>query len=54
MKNLINKLIIPFSILVLINIIGFIYHWNYEGATVGSIIGMFVALLTSEIRAKFD
>jgi hypothetical protein len=54
MKNLINKLMIPFAILVLLNIIGFVYHLNYEGATVGSIIGMFVAMLTNEIRAKFD
>ena len=30
------------------------YHYNYEGALVGSIIGMMVAFLANEIRAKFD
>jgi glucose-6-phosphate-specific signal transduction histidine kinase len=30
------------------------YHYNYEGALVGSIIGMMVAFLANEILAKFD
>jgi membrane associated rhomboid family serine protease len=54
MKNLINKLIFPVIVLAVINIIGSVYHMNYEGAVVGSVVGMIVALLVSEIRAKFD
>ena len=54
MKTLLNKLAIPFGVLVAINIIGFIYHKNYEGAVIGSIAGMLVAFLATEIRAKFD
>jgi hypothetical protein len=54
MKNLMNKLAIPFAVLLSINIIGFVYNKNYEGAVIGSIIGMIVAFLATEIRAKFD
>lgn len=54
MKTLLNKLAIPFLALVVINMIGFAYHTNYEGAVVGSVIGMLVAFIATEIRAKFD
>jgi glucose-6-phosphate-specific signal transduction histidine kinase len=54
MKTVINKLTIPLTILALINMIGMAYHYNYEGALIGSIIGMMVAFLANEIRAKFD
>ena len=54
MKTLISKLTIPITLLAIINIIGVLYHLNYEGALVGSIVGMIVAFLVIEIRAKFD
>lgn len=54
MKTLLNKLAIPFIVLVAINLIGFIYNKNFEGAVIGSIVGMVVAFLATEIRAKFD
>jgi hypothetical protein len=54
MKTLINKLAIPFLILIAINMIGFVFHKNYEGAVIGSIVGILCGFLASEIRAKFD
>ncbi len=54
MKTVINKLTVPLTLLAMINMIGMAYHFNYEGALVGSIIGMMVAFLANEIRAKFD
>jgi hypothetical protein len=54
MKNFFNKLTIPLIVLGVINIIGFIYHTNYTGAVVGSFVGLIVAFLSIEIRAKFE
>jgi uncharacterized membrane protein YdjX (TVP38/TMEM64 family) len=54
MKTLMNKLAIPFLALLIINMIGYAYHVNYEGCVVGSLVGMIVGFLASEIRAKFD
>jgi putative effector of murein hydrolase LrgA (UPF0299 family) len=54
MKTLLNKLAIPFAVLAVINLIGFVYNKNFEGAVIGSVIGMIVAFLATEIRAKFD
>jgi putative effector of murein hydrolase LrgA (UPF0299 family) len=54
MKTLLNKLAIPFAVLFVINAIGFVYNKNFEGAVIGSIVGMIVAFLATEIRAKFD
>jgi hypothetical protein len=54
MKSVINKLIVPLTLLAVINMIGMAYHYNYEGALVGSIVGMLLAFLANEIRAKFD
>jgi len=54
MKTVINKLTVPLTLLAVINMIGMAYHFNYEGALIGSIIGMIVAFLANEIRAKFD
>jgi glucose-6-phosphate-specific signal transduction histidine kinase len=54
MKTVINKLTVPLTLLAMINMIGMAYHFNYEGALIGSIIGMMVAFLANEIRAKFD
>ena len=54
MKTLLNKLMMPFAILLLINMVGLLYHKNYEGAVMGSIIGMLVGFLILEIRAKFE
>jgi len=54
MKNFFNKLTIPLIVLGIINIIGFIYHTNYTGAVVGSFVGLIVAFLSIEIRAKFE
>jgi glucose-6-phosphate-specific signal transduction histidine kinase len=54
MKTVINKLTVPFTLLAIINLIGMAYHYNYEGALIGSIIGTMVAFLANEIRAKFD
>jgi len=54
MKTVINKLTVPFTLLAMINLIGMAYHYNYEGALIGSIIGTMVAFLANEIRAKFD
>lgn len=54
MKTLLNRLAIPLIVLASINLIGFIYYKNFEGAVAGSIVGMIVAFLATEIRAKFD
>jgi len=54
MKTLLNKLAIPFTVLLAINLIGLVYNKNYEGAVMGSIAGMIVVFLATEIRAKFD
>ena len=54
MKTVINKLTVPLTLLAMINLIGMAYLYNYEGALIGSIIGMMVAFLANEIRAKFD
>jgi putative effector of murein hydrolase LrgA (UPF0299 family) len=54
MKTLINKLTIPALILLAINFVGFVFHKNYEGAVVGSIVGMIVAFLALEIKAKYE
>jgi putative effector of murein hydrolase LrgA (UPF0299 family) len=54
MKTLLNKLAIPFAVLIVINVIGFVYNKNFEGAVIGSVAGMLVAFLATEIRAKFD
>jgi hypothetical protein len=54
MKNIINKLTVPMALLIVINLIGLSYHYNYEGAIVGSVIGMLIAFLANEIRAKFE
>lgn len=52
MRQLINKLTIPLIILFVINIIGFAFYKNYEGAVVGSIVGTLIAFLGLEIKAK--
>ena len=54
MKTLLNKLLFPFIIFLFVNMIGFVYAKNYEGAVAGSLIGMLVAVLVLEIRAKID
>jgi putative effector of murein hydrolase LrgA (UPF0299 family) len=54
MKNLMNRLLIPAIILLAINLIGFMFYRNYEGAVVGSVIGMLVAFLALEIRTKTE
>ena len=54
MKTLINKLTIPAIILLAINLIGLVFHKNYEGAMMGRIVGVLCAFLATEIRAKFD
>jgi hypothetical protein len=54
MRNLINKLIVPFFILLFINAIGLLFYKNYDGAVAGSIIGVLCGFLVLEIRAKFD
>ena len=54
MKILLNKLAIPFAVLLAVNAIGLVYNKNFEGAVIGSIIGMIVGFLATEIRAKFD
>lgn len=54
MRQLLNKLTIPLIILFAINLIGFAFHKNYEGAVIGSIVGMLVAFLALEIKAKYE
>jgi len=54
MKTLLNKLMMPFAILILINMVGLLFYKNYEGAVMGSVIGMLVGFLILEIRAKFE
>jgi hypothetical protein len=54
MKNILNKLFVPVSTVIVINIIGLIYHTNFEGAVIGSITGMVVGIIVNEIRAKFE
>jgi putative effector of murein hydrolase LrgA (UPF0299 family) len=31
-----------------------VFHKNYEGAVVGSVVGMIVAFLALEIKAKYE
>jgi len=45
---------VPMIILLAINIVGFLFHKNYEGAVVGSVVGMIMAFLALEIKAKYD
>jgi len=54
MKKILNKLLFPFIIFLFVNMIGFVYAKNYEGAVAGSLIGMLVAILVLEIRAKIE
>ena len=54
MKKILNKLMIPISLFVIINLIGFWFNKNYEGAVAGSVIGIIIAFLILEIRANFD
>jgi len=54
MKNVLNKLMVPMIILLAINIVGFLFHKNYEGAVVGSVVGMIIAFLALEIKAKYE
>lgn len=54
MKTILNKLAFPFLILLVVNIIGLLFYKNYEGAVIGSVVGMIIALLALEIRAKFE
>lgn len=54
MRQLINKLTIPMIILAAVNLIGFAFHKNYDGAVIGSIVGMLVAFLALEIKAKYE
>ena len=54
MRQLINKLTIPMIILTAVNLIGFAFHKNYDGAVIGSIVGMLVAFLALEIKAKYE
>ena len=54
MKTILNKLAMPFAVLLTVNAIGLVYNKNFEGAVIGSIIGMIVGFLATEIRAKFD
>ena len=54
MKTFINKLAIPALILLTVNMIGFVFYKNYEGAVIGSIVGVICGFLANEIRAKFD
>jgi putative effector of murein hydrolase LrgA (UPF0299 family) len=54
MKNVLNKLMIPMVILIAINIVGFLFYKNYEGAVVGSVVGMIMAFLALEIKAKYE
>ena len=54
MKKILSKLMVPLMILVMINMIGLVFHKNYEGAVAGSLLGMIVAILVLEIRAKIE
>lgn len=54
MKNVINRLMVPMIILFAINLIGFMFYRNYEGAVIGSVVGMLVAFLALEIRTKTE
>jgi len=54
MKTIMNKLMFPFLMFLVINMIGFVYAKNYEGAVAGSLIGMLVAMLVLEIRVKIE
>jgi membrane associated rhomboid family serine protease len=52
MKEFIKKLQIPFIILLTVNIIGFLFHINYEGAVVGSAVGMVIGMVINEIKIR--
>lgn len=54
MKTLLNKLMVPVFAFVVINLIGFWYHRNYEGAVAGSVVGMLVGFLIAETRTQTD
>lgn len=54
MKNVLNKFMVPMIILIVINIIGFLFYKNYEGAVVGSVVGMIMAFLALEIKTKSE
>ena len=52
MKNILNKLTFPLAILTVINVIGYVYHLNYEAAAIGSVIGMIVGFAVNEIKVR--
>lgn len=52
MKQVLNRLLVPMIILFAINLIGLLFYKNYEGAVVGSIVGMLVGFLALEIKTK--
>ena len=54
MKKFINKITIPLIILFVVNLVGFAFYKNYEGAVIGSVVGMIIALLALEIRANYE
>ena len=54
MKQALNRLLVPMIILFAINLIGFLFYKNYEGAVVGSVVGMLIAFLALEIRTKTE
>jgi len=52
MKNVMNRLMVPMIILFTINLVGFLFYKNYEGAVVGSVVGTLVGFLALEIKTK--
>lgn len=52
MKKYIPNLITALVILIALNLIGYLYHKNYDGAVVGSCVGTLIGTILSSIKVR--
>lgn len=52
MKKYIPNLITALVILIALNLIGYLYHKNYDGAVVGSCVGTMIGMILSSIKVR--
>jgi len=52
MKKYIPNLITALVILIALNLIGYLYHKNYDGAVVGSCVGTLIGMILASIKVR--